>query len=124
MPLPKQELTHGEGDPSTKVHSEVALVGWWDVGSFFSSPQCPSRGLKWGDTEIGYGRQRGGELAMGKCVGNDILFSWDVKDTKLNVVGEEDVDAAAQQVVVGWQTGKGVKYLNQVQVICVNHHAG
>ena len=58
------------------------------LGSFFGSPQRPSRGLKGGDTEIWDAGECGGELAAGKCISDHVLLARDMKNAKVDVISE------------------------------------
>jgi hypothetical protein len=111
---------HGSSDPSTKVHVSAALVEGWGRESFFSSPQRPSRGFEWGDLKIRVKEECRGKVALREGIGNAVINAWDMEDTEINVVGEENVNSTVKEVIVGGEAGEGVEDVHGVQVVRVN----
>ena len=93
------------------------------LGSFLGCPQRPSRGLKRGDTEIRNHGECSVELAAGKSVCDSILLTRDMENTKVDVIGEQDVDGAAKEVVIGWKASERAENLNGVQIVGEDDHS-
>jgi leucyl aminopeptidase len=80
--------------------------------------------LKRGDPEIRDHAERRRELAAGKRICNAVMFTRDMQDTKVDVVGDQDVHGTAKKVVVGGEAAQGAEDLNSVQIISKNNNAG
>ena len=59
-------------------------------------------------------------MAPREGIGNTVINAWDMENTEIDVVEEENVNSTVKEVIVGGEAGEGVEDVHGVQVVRVN----